>query len=117
MGALAAVTVAFVMLAAPSARAQDKIPVSMTYKVYCARCHGFNGAGDGPDAATLSTRPRDFADCATMQKISDATIVKAISDGGGAVGLSRDMPAWGVALSNKQVKALAAYVRTFCHKK
>lgn len=117
MGALAAATVAFVMLAVPSARAQDNIPVSMTYKVYCARCHGFNGAGDGPDAATLSTRPRDFADCAVMQKISDATIVKAITDGGGAVGLSRDMPAWGVALTNKQIKALAAYVRTFCHKK
>lgn len=116
MGVLAAAIAACVMMAAPSARAQQ-IPTSTTYKIYCARCHGFNGKGDGPDAATLSTKPRDFADCAVMSKITDATIVKAITNGGGAVGISREMPAWGVALSNKQIKSLAAYVRTFCHKK
>jgi mono/diheme cytochrome c family protein len=115
LGILAA-AVAFAMLAAPAARAQDDIPVNMTYQIYCSRCHGADGKGDGPDGATLSPKPRDFADCAVMGKIPDATIVKAIKEGGAAVGISRDMPAWGEALSDKKIDALAAYVRTFCHK-
>lgn len=113
---IVAAALALATLAATRARAQEQIPVSMTYKVYCARCHGFGGAGDGPDAATLAVRPRNFTDCAVMSKIPDATIVKAIKDGGAAVGLSRNMPAWGVALNDKQIDALAAYVRTFCKK-
>jgi cytochrome c553 len=94
----------------------EDIPVTMTYQVYCARCHGESGKGDGPDGATLSPKPRDFADCSVMGKIPDATIVKAIKNGGASVGVSRDMPAWGEALSDKKIDALAAFVRTFCHK-
>jgi mono/diheme cytochrome c family protein len=52
-----------------------------------------------------------------MSKIPDATIVKAIKEGGAAVGLSRDMPAWGGELSDKETNALAAYVGAFCQKK
>src|SRR5512146_1881603 len=89
----------------------EDIPVAMTYQVYCSRCHGDTGQGDGPDGATLSPKPRDFADCSAMSKIPDATIVKAIKNGGAAVGLSRDMPAWGEALSDKKIGALAAFVR------
>jgi mono/diheme cytochrome c family protein len=96
--------------------ADDDIPVATTYQIYCARCHGDTGQGDGPDGATLSPKPRDFSDCAVMSKIPDATIIKAITSGGASVGLSRDMPAWGEALSDKKIHALAAYVRTFCHK-
>src|SRR5579859_3446442 len=67
----------------------------LTYKIYCARCHGDSGHGDGADAATFKTHPRDFTDCAAMAKISDDTMFKAIKDGGAAVGVSGDMPAWG----------------------
>ena len=98
------------------AYADDDIPVATTYQIYCSRCHGDTGQGDGADGATLSPKPRDFSDCAVMRKIPDATIVKAITNGGAAVNLSRDMPAWGEALSGKKIGALAAYVRTFCHK-
>jgi cytochrome c oxidase cbb3-type subunit 3 len=108
-----------VLLAGISIRvacADEDIPVATTYQVYCARCHGDSGQGDGADGATLSPKPRDFTDCAVMSKIPDATIVKAIKNGGAAVGLSRDMPAWGEALSDKKISALAAYVRSFCHK-
>ena len=102
------------MLAGP-ARADD-IPVATTYQVYCSRCHGEAGQGDGADGATLSPKPRDFTDCAVMSKIPDATIIKAITSGGASVGLSRDMPAWGEELNGKKINELAAYVRTFCHK-
>ncbi len=115
LGVLAAAAAA-AMLAARGAQAQDNIPVNMTYQIYCSRCHGANGQGDGPDGATLSPKPRDFSDCGVMSKIPDATIVKAIKDGGASVGISRDMPAWGEALDDQKINALAAYVRTFCHK-
>ncbi|HVB81430.1 MAG TPA: c-type cytochrome [Candidatus Binataceae bacterium] len=111
-----AVSVLLIGLSTLSAYADDDIPVATTYQIYCARCHGDTGQGDGPDGATLSPKPRDFADCAIMSKISDATIIKAITSGGASVGLSRDMPAWGEALSDKKIHALAAHVRTFCHK-
>ncbi len=108
------------VLAATLARvvsADEGAPVNVTYQVYCSRCHGDGGQGDGADGATLSPKPRDFSDCATMSKISDATIVKAIKDGGASVGLSRDMPAWGEALPEKKIEALRDFVRGFCNKK
>ena len=108
----------FALLLATStgpARADD-IPVATTYQVYCSRCHGEGGQGDGADGATLSPKPRDFTDCAVMGKIPDATIIKAITSCGASVGLSRDMPAWGEELNGKKINELAAYVRTFCHK-
>lgn len=94
----------------------EDIPVATTYQVYCSRCHGDKGQGDGADGATLSPKPRDFSDCALMNKIPDATIVKAIKNGGASVDLSRDMPAWGEELNDKKIDALAAHVRSFCHK-
>lgn len=94
----------------------DDVPVATTYQIYCSRCHGEAGQGDGADGATLSPKPRDFTDCALMSKIPDATITKAIKNGGASVDLSRDMPAWGEELNDKKISALAAFVRTFCHK-
>lgn len=90
--------------------------VEMTYKIYCSRCHGDTGHGDGADAGTLSTHPQDFADCAAMAKISDDTMFKAIKDGGAAVGLAGDMPAWGSGLSDDDIHGLMKYVRHFCQK-
>jgi mono/diheme cytochrome c family protein len=86
------------------------------YTVYCAKCHGPSGHGDGANASTLTTRPRDFSDCATMKKISDDTMLKAIKEGGTAVSLPGDMPPWGQAFDDSEIKGLAAYVRTFCKK-
>ena len=88
----------------------------LTYKIYCARCHGDTGHGDGADAATFKTHPRDFTDCAAMGKISDDTMFKAIKDGGAAVGVSEDMPAWGAGLSDEDIRAVMKYIRQFCQK-
>lgn len=89
---------------------------SLDFKIFCARCHGDNGKGDGPDGATLSTKPQDFADCGAMSKLTEQVIFKAIKGGGSSVGLSAEMPAWGEGLSDGQIRALAQYVRSFCKK-
>src|SRR5271167_950512 len=91
---------AAVVFSPEGARAQD---ASLLFKVYCARCHGFEGQGDGADAGTLKTNPRNFTDCKLMQTISDDTMFKAIKDGGTAVNLPNDMPSWSAGLSDDQI--------------
>jgi mono/diheme cytochrome c family protein len=86
------------------------------YKIFCARCHGDAGHGDGPDGSTLSTKPQDFTDCAAMSKLTDEVIFNAIKGGGSSVGMPADMPAWGEGLNDDQIKALVQYVRNFCKK-
>jgi len=89
---------------------------TMDYKIFCARCHGDGGHGDGPDGSTLSTKPQDFTDCAAMGKLTDEIIFNAIKGGGSSVGMPADMPAWGEGLNDDQIKALVQYVRSFCKK-
>jgi cytochrome c oxidase cbb3-type subunit III len=96
--------------------ASDEESATNQYTVYCVKCHGVSGHGDGPNASTLKTRPRDFSDCATMTKISDDTMFKAIKEGGAAVNLPGDMPPWGQAFDDSEIKGLVAYVRAFCKK-
>jgi cytochrome c oxidase cbb3-type subunit 3 len=84
------------------------------YGTYCKKCHGEHGKGDGPGAAMLKPKPRDFADCENMQKRSDDELFKVISEGGEAVGMSADMQPWGGTLSDDDIHALVKFVRSFC---
>lgn len=110
---LSVLLLAALVLSPEDARAQD---ASLLFKVYCARCHGFEGHGDGADAGTLKTHPRDFTDCNLMRTISDDTMFKAIKDGGTAVNLPNDMPSWSAGLSDDQIHTLMKYIRGFCQK-
>jgi len=93
--------------------AQD---ASLLYKVYCSRCHGSEGHGDGADAGTIKASPRNFTDCKLMKTISDDTMFIAIKDGGTAVNLPNDMPSWSAGLSDDQIHMLMKYIRDFCEK-
>jgi len=84
------------------------------YTSLCTRCHGERGKGEGPDGATLATKPRNFTDCARMHALNDEDLLTVIKEGGPARQLSKDMPPWGAALQDQQVTDLVAYVRTFC---
>ncbi len=112
-GLIAAVA-AFVAMAAP-VRA-DMAAAEKNYKTFCAKCHGDTGKGNGSGAASLSTKPRDFTDCARMQKLSDDTLFNVIKNGGKANGLSPDMQAWSDGFDDSEIHDLVAYVRTFCKK-
>jgi cytochrome c oxidase cbb3-type subunit III len=86
------------------------------YQQYCRKCHGETGKGDGPSAAVLNPKPRDFADCTNMQKRSDDELLKAISEGGEAIGMSADMQPWGGTISEAEIRGLLKFVRSFCKK-
>jgi high-affinity iron transporter len=105
-----------VIACAPVARAADMAAAKQNYDTFCVKCHGANGKGDGPAAATLTTKPRDFTDCAKMSKISDATLFNVIKNGGAAAGLSKDMQAWSSGFEDDEIHDLVTYVRTFCEK-
>jgi|SRR5579875_4149113 len=92
----------------------DLAAAKSNYMLFCAKCHGTNGKGDGPAAATLHTKPRNYTDCALMSKITDQTLFKAIKFGGASVHLSADMPSWKDGFSDDEIHGLVAYVRTFC---
>lgn len=107
-------TIAIVGVASHARAAGDDESPADQYTVYCAKCHGPGGHGDGANASTLKTRPRNFSDCATMKAISDDTMFKAIKEGGASVNLPGDMPPWGQAFDDGEIKGLVKYVRAFC---
>jgi cytochrome c oxidase cbb3-type subunit III len=113
-----ALTVLIVFAASSVARAAgpDLAEAKDNYTTFCVKCHGATGQGNGPAAATLHTKPRDYTDCATMSKLSDDTLFKAIKDGGASVGASPEMPSWSKGFDDDEIRGLVAYVRTFCKK-
>jgi mono/diheme cytochrome c family protein len=82
------------------------------FDFYCVLCHGTGGNGDGFNAYTLTSPPAKLADPNLMAKLADAQIVTIIKGGGGALGLSLQMPSWGGLFKDKDLTALVAYVRT-----
>jgi len=89
----------------------------ITYKIWCSRCHGVDGKGDGLDKKALKTLPTNFTDCGKMNEVSDAVIFEAIKNGGSSVGMSSEMPAWGKGISDEDIRGVMTYLRRFCPRK
>ena len=79
------------------------------FKSRCAACHGNEGRGDGPGAAALNPKPRNYHDKDWQAKVSDEDISKTITYGGAAVGKSPMMP--GNPDLDSQPQTVAALVR------
>jgi mono/diheme cytochrome c family protein len=90
----------------------DAAKGKVIYQTYCVACHGPEGKGDGPAAASLTTKPADHADGNVMNKIPNEVLFKAIKEGGASVGKSNLMRAWGATLNDEQVKDVLAFVRS-----
>lgn len=96
---------------APSAASASAAACPPSYQSRCAACHGGQGRGDGPAAASLDPRPRDFADSTWARGRTDAEIAGVIRDGGAAHGLSAVMPPH-ADLGPAEIDSLVACVRT-----
>jgi len=107
---LAVLQIAIVALGQTSTYSRAEI----TYKIWCSRCHGNEGRGDGLDSKVLKTPPTNFTDCNKIRTLSDVVMFESIKKGGTAVGLSSDMPAWGKGISDEDIRGLITYLRSFC---
>ena len=97
---------------APPAGAPAAFSASAAYTTTCATCHGATGAGDGPAAAALNPKPANFTAAAFWSQRTDAAVLRAIREGGAAVGRSAVMPAWGHLYDETQARAIVDHLKT-----
>ncbi|HWT83366.1 MAG TPA: cytochrome c [Candidatus Methylomirabilis sp.] len=82
------------------------------FEAHCAVCHGPSGRGDGPGAEVIRQKMTDFTDPVAMRRVNDRFLFEIIQKGGSQFGRSNAMPAWGMKLSDEQIRALVAYIRS-----
>jgi mono/diheme cytochrome c family protein len=92
--------------------AAEAPPGKALFAQYCAACHGAEGRGDGPSAASLPIKPWNLTEARVLGHLPDEFIRLTITKGGQAVGLSPLMPAWEAYLGQEQVADLVAYIRS-----
>lgn len=97
---LAAAAVMLVSFAPASAMADDN------WDKMCAKCHGKTGAGDTKMGQKMAAK--DYTKADVQAKFTDDQLFKAIKDGAG-----ENMPAYGKKLTDDQIKALVAQIRSF----
>ncbi len=74
-----------------------------TYKAKCAMCHGADGLGNTPAGKNL--KAASFKDPEVV-KVSDADMIAVVQKG------KNKMPAYTGKLTDDQIKATVAYIRT-----
>jgi mono/diheme cytochrome c family protein len=84
--------------------------VERLYLGLCATCHGADGHGSWR-ATVFLIRPGDLADAARMRTHSDQYLFDMIKQGGAPFGRP-GMPAFGGSLSDDDIRALVAYVKS-----
>ncbi len=89
----------------PTMRWSEVMAGQQVYDTLCVSCHGIYGRGDGLLAPSLSPRPRDLTDPQYQQHISDAALLRIVSDGQGA------MPSTVDVLDAKERRAVVAFLR------
>ncbi len=108
----------------PPEIAARKSPVELTpdkvryytrqFKGKCSRCHGIDGKGSGPEAATQPRPPQDLTDRAYMRTRSDGQLFYQILVGGGE---DSPMPAFGPesaqGWNEEKIWYMVAFVRRF----
>lgn len=92
--------------------AQNSSEGKKLYLTYCSSCHGETGKGDGPAAQSLPVKPANHTAGAVMNQLTDKYLMEIISKGGGVVGKSPMMPAWGGQFKEDQIRDIVAYVRS-----
>lgn len=89
---------------------------AQVYEFYCAQCHGVTGKGDGPNVTkSMPVTPRNFTKPEDMEKLSDDDLRGVIKDGGPALSKSPIMPPWSKSLTDDEVEAMVAHLRTLCN--
>lgn len=80
------------------------------YQEQCAACHGESGAGDGPDAGSLSVAPTNFLDPAFLAERNGQALFRSITEG-----VPPAMPGFESALSEEERWALVDHLRALAY--
>lgn len=111
---LTIVLLAFILSAGASI-ASAETPEDL-YRFHCAQCHGLKGMGDGVNATReMPVSPRDHTSAVEMNKLTDADIINAITEGGPATSKSSLMPPYGKTLTKAEIASLKDYLRKLCN--
>ncbi len=78
------------------------------YQENCLPCHGATGGGDGPAAAVLKPKPRNFKEGKFLYGDTMAALKKTVKNGVNGTA----MPAWGPTLKEKEIEAVIHYVKS-----
>ncbi|MGZ5568888.1 MAG: c-type cytochrome [Limisphaerales bacterium] len=84
--------------------------VSTTWAQNCASCHGKDGSGNTMMGKKLGVK--DYHDAKVQAAFSDAEVERAIKEGVKTNG-KETMKPFGNKLSDADIKALVAYIRSF----
>jgi cytochrome c6 len=106
MKAIVSIVVSLLAASAISVRAAD---AKALWAANCAQCHGASGKGDTKMGQLLNAM--DLTDAKKQASFTDAKAAAAIKDGVKQNGKTT-MKAFGGKLSDDDIKALVAYVRT-----
>ncbi len=97
---------ALLCLPAPAVRAEDAR--SENWQTHCSVCHGDDGKGQTEEGR--KKKARNLTNAKWQDTVDDARIVKSITKG------HDGMPAFGKKLTEPEIKALAAEVRSLVKK-
>jgi hypothetical protein len=85
------------------------------YQRACAACHGADGAGlpeESPVYQSFDIKPALFTDALFNSREPAADWFLVTKHGGGRLGLSVQMPAYGEALPDEKIEEVVAYLKT-----
>jgi mono/diheme cytochrome c family protein len=112
--AAAALLVAVAAITRLPARVEAQLRGKNVYDAHCVECHGDMGRGDGPSAAYLTPRPRDFTSgkykirsTETGSVPSDDDLMQSVRQG--LYGTA--MPAWARTLSDAEIADVVTYIK------
>lgn len=103
---LVALSAALLFAPAPALHAADSR--SENWQTHCLVCHGEDGKGQTEEGK--KKKARNLTNAKWQDTIDDARIVKSITKG------HDEMPAFGKKLTEPEIKALAAEVRSLAKK-
>jgi len=85
-------------------------PAQRAYLANCAPCHAANGRGSWR-ATIFLIRPGNLTDSKAIAALPDDYLFTLVKNGGATIG-KPGMPAFGYHLTDDEIHALVAYVRT-----
>jgi mono/diheme cytochrome c family protein len=96
------------LLAVTAASVRAENARSENFQTHCSVCHGDDGKGQTEEGR--KKKARDLTNAKWQDTIDDARIVRSITKG------HDEMPAFGKKLTEPEIKALAAEVRSLAKK-